>query len=79
MSKQAAVRLSDETYERLQNLAARTGRTATFYIREAVEEKLQDLEDLYLAEEVVRQRQREGGQAKTYSLEEIGRELGLDD
>ena len=77
MSKQTAVRLPDETYERLQDLAARTGRTATYYIREAIEEKLQDLEDLYLAEEVTRQRT--SGESKTYTLEELGRELGLDD
>ncbi len=36
MSKQTAVRLPDETYARLQDLAARTGRTATYYIREAI-------------------------------------------
>jgi RHH-type rel operon transcriptional repressor/antitoxin RelB len=77
MSKQTAVRLPDETYERLQTLAARTGRTATFYIREAVEEKLQDMEDLYLAEEVVRRRQREGGD--DISLDELSKRLGLDD
>jgi RHH-type rel operon transcriptional repressor/antitoxin RelB len=77
MSKQTAVRLPDETYARLQDLAARTGRTATYYIREAIEEKLQDLEDLYLAEEV--SRQRASGESKTYTLEELGRELGLDD
>jgi RHH-type rel operon transcriptional repressor/antitoxin RelB len=77
MSKQTAVRLPDETYERLQNLAHRTGRTATFYIREAIEEKLQDLEDLYLAEEVTRRRQE--GESKTYSLKEMAGELGLDD
>ena len=51
MSKQTAVRLPDETYERLQALAARTGRTATYYIREAIEEHLADLEDIYLAEQ----------------------------
>jgi RHH-type rel operon transcriptional repressor/antitoxin RelB len=77
MSKQTAVRLPDETYERLQTLAARTGRTATFYIRAAVEEKLQDMEDLYLAEEVMRRRA-DGG-SRTYSLDEVGRELGVDD
>ena len=77
MSKQTAVRLPDETYDRLQSLAARTGRTATFYIREAIEEKLQDLEDLYLAEEIMRRRAE--GESRTYSLEEIGRDLGLDD
>jgi RHH-type rel operon transcriptional repressor/antitoxin RelB len=77
MSKQTAVRLPDETYERLQTLAARTGRTATYYIREAVEEKLQDLEDLYLAEEVMRRRMAEGGE--DISLEELSKHLGLDD
>ena len=51
MSKQTAVRIPDETYERLQALAARTGRTATYYIREAIEEHLADLEDIYLAEQ----------------------------
>jgi RHH-type rel operon transcriptional repressor/antitoxin RelB len=77
MSKQTAVRLPDETYERLQTLAARTGRTATYYIREAVEEKLQDLEDLYLAEEAMRRRRREGG--VDISLDELSKRLGLDD
>lgn len=32
MSKHIAIRLPDETYERLQALAERTGRTATYYI-----------------------------------------------
>ncbi|MBB3608432.1 TraY domain-containing protein [Rhizobium sp. BK602] len=50
MSKQTAIRLPDETYQRLQALAERTGRTATFYIRQAIEAHLDDLEDLYLAE-----------------------------
>jgi hypothetical protein len=38
------------TAERLRALAARTGRATTFYVREAVEAHLDDLEDLYLAE-----------------------------
>lgn len=53
MSKQTAVRIPDETYERLQALAARTGRTATYYIREAIEEHLEDMEDVYLAEQAL--------------------------
>ncbi|MFB6260764.1 MAG: ribbon-helix-helix domain-containing protein, partial [Thiohalorhabdaceae bacterium] len=44
MSKSTAVRLSDETYDRLKALSERTGRTATYYIREAVEEHIADLE-----------------------------------
>ena len=45
--------------------------------REAVEEKLQDMEDLYLAEEVMRLRQSEGGE--DISLDELSKRLGLDD
>ena len=52
MTKQTAIRLPEETYERLQALAGRTGRTATYYIREAIETHLDDLEDIYLAEQV---------------------------
>lgn len=76
MSKQTAVRLPDELYERLNALAARTGRTATFYIREAVEEHLEELEDLYLAEDVLTRRQ--AGDDKTLTLDELSRDLGLD-
>ena len=49
-----AVRLSDETERRLEVLAERTGRTKTFYAREAIEAHLDDLEDFYLAEERLR-------------------------
>ena len=77
MSKQTAVRLPDELYERLQSLASRTGRTATFYIREAVEEHVQELEDLYLAEDVIKRRA--AGDDRTVSLDELSKRLGLDD
>lgn len=53
MSKQTAVHLPDEIFDRLQALASRTGRTPTFYIREAIEEHLDDLEDLHLAEQAI--------------------------
>lgn len=49
-----AVRLSDETERRLEALAGRTGRTKTFYAREAIEAHLDELEDFYLAEERLR-------------------------
>ena len=77
MSKQTAIRLPDETYARLQSLAARTGRTATFYIKEAIEEHLDDLEELYLAEKV--SARVKSGASRTFSLEEVERELGLAD
>lgn len=49
-----AIRLDEATERRLEALAARTGRTKTFYAREAIEAHLDDLEDFYLAEERLR-------------------------
>jgi len=45
-----SIQLPSDVEARLQNLAARTGRSKTYYITEAVLEHLDDLEDLYLAE-----------------------------
>lgn len=77
MTKQTAIRLPDETYGRLQALAARTGRTATYYIREAIQEHLDDLEDIYSAEQVLEGVRK--GEVAVYSLEEVERRLGLGD
>lgn len=49
-----AVRIDLETEQRLEALAAKTGRTKTFYAREAILAHLDDLEDFYLAEERLR-------------------------
>jgi RHH-type rel operon transcriptional repressor/antitoxin RelB len=46
-----ALRLDPETEKRLESLASRTGRTKTFYAREAILTHLDDLEDFYLAED----------------------------
>lgn len=48
-----AIRLSASIEKRLERLARRTGRTKTYYAREAILEHLSDLEDLYLAEGVL--------------------------
>ena len=45
-----SIRLPGDVEARLQNLAALTGRSKTFYVTEAILEHLDDLEDLYLAE-----------------------------
>jgi RHH-type transcriptional regulator, rel operon repressor / antitoxin RelB len=66
-----AIRLDKETEERLTRLAQRTGRTKTFYAREAILEHLEELEDAYLAVERLRANER------TYSLEEVKRALGM--
>ena len=77
MSKQTAVRLPDELNERLMALARRTGRTASYYIREAIEEHIDDLEDIYLAEQTLERLKR--GEERTYPVDEVERELGLAD
>jgi len=43
------IRISDNLAGRLGYLAAKTGRTKSYYVREALEEKLEQLEDYYLA------------------------------
>ncbi|RJP44148.1 MAG: TraY domain-containing protein [Desulfobacteraceae bacterium] len=44
-----AIRLPQEIEKRLESLAFKTGRTKSFYAREAIMEHLEDLEDYYLA------------------------------
>ena len=46
-----AIRLPADVETRLGALAKATGRTKTFYAREAILEYLDDLEDWYLAEQ----------------------------
>jgi RHH-type transcriptional regulator, rel operon repressor / antitoxin RelB len=66
-----AIRLDKVTEDRLASLAHKTGRTKTYYAREAILEHIQDLEDTYLAVERLRANE------PTYSAEEVKRELGL--
>jgi RHH-type rel operon transcriptional repressor/antitoxin RelB len=70
-----SVRLDADTQQRLKVLAERTGRTTTYYVREAIEKHLDDLEDIYLADQAIEELRR--GRARTYTLEEVERELGL--
>jgi RHH-type rel operon transcriptional repressor/antitoxin RelB len=71
-----AIRLPESVEKRLERLARRTGRTKTFYVREALIRYLEDLEDLYDAHEVSERVRR--GEERTYSLKEVVRDLGLD-
>lgn len=72
-----SVRLPEEAEQRLTALAENTGRSKAYYIREALLEHLDDLEDFYLAE--MRLKELKAGRSRTYTLEEVGRELGLED
>lgn len=72
-----SIRLPDDVSMRLQDLAQLTGRSKTFYMIEAIREHLDDLEDLYIAEN--RLIEIRAGRSKTYSLDEVERSLGLAD
>jgi len=65
------IRLAPDVEQRLAHLAKLTGRTKTFYAREAILQHLEDLEDAYLAT------QRLEHPTKTYSAKEVKHELGL--
>lgn len=71
-----AIRLPADIERRLEALAEATGRTKTFYAREAIVEHMDDLEDLFLAERVLQDIR--AGRAKTTSLEDVMREHGLE-
>lgn len=71
-----AIRLPDEVEARLTSLAAQTGRTKTFYAREAILTHLDDLEDYYLAAQTLTEIRK--GTERTYSAEEVRAALGLE-
>ncbi len=66
-----AIRLKPDLEKRLASLAEKTGRTKTFYAREAIEQHLEDLEDYYLAAKAME------NPGRLYTSKEVERELGL--
>lgn len=70
------IRLPKEVENRLEALAKTTGRTKTFYAREAILEHLDDLEDLYLAEQ--RLIANRAGKSKSIPLEEVMKRYDLE-
>jgi len=71
-----AIRLPESIEKRLEKLAQRTGRTKTYYVREAILQHLDDLEDMYLAERVL-DRIRDG-EENTVPLEDVMKRHGLE-
>ena len=72
-----SLRLSPETEQRLNFLAAQTGRSKSSFLREIIDRGLDDIEDYYLATEVlVRVRK---GEERLYTAAEVRQDLALDD
>ena len=72
-----SIHLAPEADRRLDFLASQTGRTKAFYLRELIERGLEDLEDYYLAADVLERLRK--GQEKTHSAADVKADLGLDD
>ena len=71
-----SLRLPDDVTQRLTHLAELTGRSKTFYMVEAIREHIDDLEDLYLAEQ--RLIDIRAGKTKTVPLEAVMKRYGLE-
>ncbi|MGD0180920.1 MAG: TraY domain-containing protein [Terriglobales bacterium] len=71
-----AIRLPEKIEKRLGRLAKRTGRTKTYYAREAILQYLDDLEDIYLAEKELAAIR--SGRNRPIPIEKIMRRYGLE-
>ena len=71
-----SIRLAPQTEQRLDQLAADTGRTKAFYLREIIENGLDDIEDLYLAEQATVERR--AGRLKATPIEEVMKQYGME-
>lgn len=68
-----AVRLPEKLENRLNNLASKTGRPKSYYVRQAVEQYLDDVEDHFLALSRLEKKN------KRISLDDLEKKLGLED
>jgi RHH-type rel operon transcriptional repressor/antitoxin RelB len=71
-----SIRLAPETEQRLDFLAAHTGRTKAYYLREIIEQGIGKLEDYYLAADVLERVRK--GQERVHTAADVRRDLGLD-
>jgi len=69
-----AVRLDPDLEARLTAIAKRTGRSKSYYARQAIEEKIEELEDIALLEEALKTYD----PSKNKPLDQVMRDLGLE-
>lgn len=72
-----SIRLTPETEQRLDHLASQTGRTKAYYLREIIEHGIEEMEDYYLAADVLERIRK--GQEQVHSTADVRKDLGLDD
>jgi|APFre7841882724_1041349.scaffolds.fasta_scaffold11492_3 RHH-type rel operon transcriptional repressor/antitoxin RelB len=74
MAHPLSIRLDDDLAARLERLARLTGRSKSFYVKQAIEQHIEDLEDLYTAQRVLERIA--DGRERLIPLEQLERELG---
>jgi len=67
-----SIRLTDDIERRLDNLAKKTGRSKTYYVREAILDHISDLEDIYLSLERLEKPE------KKWALEDLEKNLDME-
>jgi RHH-type rel operon transcriptional repressor/antitoxin RelB len=72
-----SIRLESEVEKRLDFLATQTGRTKAFYLRELITRGMEDLEDYYLAADVLERVRK--GEEEILTSADVRRSLELDD
>lgn len=68
-----AVRLPEKLEHKLENLVEETGRSKSYYVRQAIEEFLEDREDYLIAVSRLEKKN------SRLTIEEMEKRLGLDD
>jgi RHH-type rel operon transcriptional repressor/antitoxin RelB len=71
-----SIRLDPQIEQRLDHLAAQTGRAKSYYLRELIEGGLEELEDFYLADATMERVRR--GSEKLLDATQLRKDLGLD-
>ena len=69
----AAIQIPDDLAEQIEQAAQRAGETRDVFLREAVQSRLDDLEDIAIAAERLK------NVGRRLTLEQVKRDLGLDD
>lgn len=72
-----SIRLDPNIERRLALLSSQTGRPKAFFLREMIESRIEDMEDYYLAADVL-ERVRDGRE-RVHAVADVRRELGVDD
>lgn len=71
-----SIRLPIEIENRLEFLSMQTGRTKAFYVKEAIIEHLDEIEDIYLSEQ--RLEDIRAGKTQTIPLQDVMKRYGMD-